>query len=399
MPDTLFLRLGQHPEQQLSWWRSEQTEHTQYGSLQDAAMAAAGARVVVLAPASEMLCTQVEVSAIPAGKLRQALPYALEEQLAADVDEMHFAMGKRDAAGYLPVIAVERSQMLRWQELLQQADLHPHQMVNEAQMLPWQEGHWSLLLEDGQALLRRFAHDGLVLPLAQLDAWLALAWADPDTRQEETTLLVFDARGNREALPFTPPVTMQLEQRDCPEALPLLLQGSALNLLSGEFSRHEQLGRLWRPWRGVAAMLLAWLVLQSGMAVSDYYALSAEDERLYQAIENTYRETFPQAVNVVNPRVQMERHLEGLKAGGAQSVFIVLLAESGPLLKTIDTLQVRNLRYRQGELEYELELTALAALDELKGKLEQVGLEVEIRTATTRDTRVEARLAVRRGRV
>ncbi|NIV38091.1 MAG: hypothetical protein GWN58_54360, partial [Anaerolineae bacterium] len=86
----------------------------------------------------------------------------------------------------------------------------------------------------------------------------------------------------------------------------------SINLLQGDFSRKEQLGRLWRPWRATAALLGFWLLLQGGMAIGNYLSLSAREEQLYTAIEQTYRETFPEARNVVNPRVQMERQLAAL---------------------------------------------------------------------------------------
>jgi type II secretory pathway component PulL len=58
-------------------------------------------------------------------------------------------------------------------------------------------------------------------------------------------------------------------------------------------------------------------------------------------------------------------------------------------------VQLQNLRYRQGEIELELELKDLPALDALKASLQQQGLEVEIRNASSRDDRVEGRVAIR----
>jgi len=178
----------------------------------------------------------------------------------------------------------------------------------------------------------------------------------------------------------------------------LLAQGDlaqGINLLQGDFSRKEQLGRLWRPWRASAALLGAWLLLQGGMAISSYLSLSAEEQQLYAAIEQVYRDTFPESRNVVNPQVQMERKLAELKSGGSGSAFAVLLAASGPVLKEIDGLQLRNLRYKQDELELELELKDLPSLDRLKEALQQRQLAVDIRGASTRDNRVESRIALR----
>lgn len=401
MPDNFFLRLGHQPQQGVSWLCAGETAlRSCHGSLQEAAAAAVGSKVVILAPASEVICARAELPALQGNRLRQALPYALEEQFATEVEGLHLAHARRDEQGRVPVLALAREQMQAWQALLQAVELNPARMLNEACLLPLSEGKWSLLLEDNEALLRRGPHDGQSLPLTQLDSWLKLAWAERES--SIVGLQVYDARSDAAELPFTPPVDMALEQQPCRDPLALLSRGEsdvAINLLCGEFSRREQLGRVWRPWRGVAAMLLAWLLLQTGMGVSDYYSLKAEDERLYLAIEEIYREAFPEARNIVNPQVQMERQLASLRGGGMHSPFITLLADSAPLLKGQSGVQLRNLRYRQDELELELELNSLATLDALKGALEQAGLRVEIRTATSRDERVEARLAIRRGSV
>ena len=47
-------------------------------------------------------------------KLAAALPFALEEFLADDVDELHFAPGTRRSNGRVPVCVVNRQLMSDW---------------------------------------------------------------------------------------------------------------------------------------------------------------------------------------------------------------------------------------------------------------------------------------------
>ncbi|NIV31568.1 MAG: hypothetical protein GWN58_19400, partial [Anaerolineae bacterium] len=124
------------------------------------------------------------------------------------------------------------------------------------------------------------------------------------------------------------------------------------------------------------------------MAIGNYFSLSAREEQLYAAIEQVYRDAFPEARNVVNPRVQMERQLTALQGGGGSGAFVSLLAASGPVLGGVEGLELRNLRYRQDELELELELKDLPSLDRLREALEQQSLAVDIRGATTGENKV-----------
>ncbi|NIV29773.1 MAG: type II secretion system protein GspL [Anaerolineae bacterium] len=399
MQNTFYIRLGSAPETGVSWldYSADGVPRESSGELRETALRAQGARVVVLAPASPMLTCVAELPPTPAARLRQALPYALEEQFAEDVERLHFAMGQRDSNGKLSVVAVEREVMSHWQALFAEAELRPHVMLNEGLALPWKEGEWSLLLQEDEALLRIGAAQAYAVPMAQAASWLTAALQAEGIFPSH--VCIYDARlGEPDEVwqEVLPGIEISYESIDSPLSLLAKTEPSgSINLLQGDFSRKEQLGRLWRPWRATAALLGLWLLLQGSMAIGGYFSLSAKEDRLYAAIEQVYRDTFPEARNVVNPRVQMERQLAALQGGGNGGAFVFLLAASGPVLSEVEGLELRNLRYRQDELELELELKDLASLDRLREALEQQSLLVDIRGATTREDKVESRIALK----
>ena len=93
MPGTLFLRLAADPDR-AAWVcldeHGRQLEPPQQGSLMDAGPLARESRVVVLVPAMQIVTTLVSVPPTRnTARLRQMLPYTLEETLAQDVDELH----------------------------------------------------------------------------------------------------------------------------------------------------------------------------------------------------------------------------------------------------------------------------------------------------------------------
>jgi len=404
MATTLYIRLGSTPEQQVCWLArgDAATPSSRTETLQRLAEQGEAARLVVFAPAKALVTLAAEVPPLSGQRLRQALPYALEEQLAEDVEQFHFAHGQRDSEGSIPVIALAREQMEQWHTLFDSLDFHPHQLLNEALTLPWQEGEWSLLLEERTALLRTGRHRAHSVPLAQLPALLSLAWKQ---RKEETTptLRVYDARATVDGLEpeIAAAVAGAVEYEKITDQLRLLAQGAeadaGINLLQGEFSRKEQLGKLWRPWRLTAMLLGGWLLLQVLMSIGQYFSLRSLDNELYASIEQVYRDTFPQAKNVVNPRLQMERKLAELRGGTGSNTFAALLAGTGPVLSGMKGVTLQSLRYKQGELELELNVAGLPLLDQIKSGLQSKRLSVEVRSATARGDRVESRIIVREG--
>ena len=78
------------------------------GELAQATAMATGRRVAVILPASEALATESDAPAKGAAKLAQVIPYALEERVADEIENLHFAIGDRDAAtGRVPVVVVD----------------------------------------------------------------------------------------------------------------------------------------------------------------------------------------------------------------------------------------------------------------------------------------------------
>src|SRR3546814_16716794 len=71
----------------------------------------------------------VEVPARQPAKVLQAAPFVLEEQLAEDVDTLHFALGARQADHRWPLAIVSQTRMQAWLALLQDFAIHADAMV------------------------------------------------------------------------------------------------------------------------------------------------------------------------------------------------------------------------------------------------------------------------------
>ena len=116
MADWLLIRLAHGPEASASWVvidaRGVPAGIAQSGPLMLAAPRTAGRRVCVLVPGADVLLAEPEVPARAGAKLQQLVPYALEEQLADDIDDLHFAIGKRATeSSRTPVAVVARALM------------------------------------------------------------------------------------------------------------------------------------------------------------------------------------------------------------------------------------------------------------------------------------------------
>lgn len=366
------------------------------GQLSEAALRAGEARAQVLVSGAEVLSARVRLPGKQRARLLRALPYAMEEQLATEVDSQHFALGSAaDGEGHWSVAVASDSLMAAWHARLAEAGLEPTALLPDYLALPLVEGRWSLLLEADGALLRTAPEQGWYLPLADLPALLSLALRETDEAALPEALDLYRVPG------IEAPALEGIELRDHGEVEPLALfsqglaGGPAMNLLQGKYSRSERMGQLWRPWRMAAVLAAGWLLLQGGQALYELDRLEAEQQRLQAEVEQLFQQAMPGRRLVIGQeRRLMETALAELRGVGGAGL-TRLLVDSAPLLKAQPGLELRGLRYKQGGMELDLKLNDLPSLDHLKAALTDAGLQVETLSATSSGNRVESRIEIR----
>jgi len=359
--------------------------------------AATGRRVVALVPSARVLLTHAQVPARRASQLLAAVPYALEESLAGDVDDLHFAIGERSRDGAVQVAVVARTEMERWLEQLRELGLRPQVMLPDLLALPLEADHWSVWLDGATALVRTGLQAGFVAESENLELMLRLALQEAGDA----------APGGLRLHPATPghEPRLTLPGVTCTAAAqgPLLTLADparvreGINLLQGDYGVRQQWGRVLRPWLPAAALLLVWLGLQGGLTVADLVRLQGVVARQGEAIVQVYRDTFPDAQRIVEPRTQMEQQLRALRAGQEGDAFLTLLQQSGAGLAQVPELRIDQLSYGDGRIDLQLTLPRLDALDRLKAALAGNGLSVDVVTANAASDSVQARLRIEKG--
>ncbi len=348
-------------------------------------------RVVVLVPGSEVSLFEVQVPG-RGQRVMRATPYVLEEQLAADVEQLHFALGAAREDNRYPVAVVERARMDDWLALLQEHGISASQWVPDILAVP-SDGGWSLLVDGGTVLVRSGDCAGFAADadnLAPLFAMLQAQEKAPESaRVFGSTVLDLEAVD----LDLVEDLAQPLEQ-----LARGYTQGAVIDLLQGDYSRREEWGRLLRPWKASAALLLAAVILAGVSTGLDYQRLSRQKEQLASEIEATYRKAFPNARRIVNPRAQMQQQLKKLqrKTGTGSTDFLAMLAETANVIRTAKGIDVRGASYRDGRLDLDLMADNLQILDKLKQDLISGGrMQAEIQSATTeRDRKVKSRMRV-----
>ncbi|MGH6962826.1 MAG: type II secretion system protein GspL, partial [Dongiaceae bacterium] len=289
------------------------------GRLADAAPLAAERPVVVIAPGSSVTLARPELPVKAGARMAQIAPYAMEEALAGEVEQFHFALGRTDAAGATEVAAVRREELRAWIDALAGARLDPVAIVPDTLSVPDNPGKTVVVIDSGQLLVRAPGALPVVLDAEPLTEAFSLAGLEGEDRHVQLFVSQHDWQRSREMIEALREVTGSLDLQLLPDgALPLLAAGAvasdALSLLQGEFARRTGWRAEWQRWRLAALLALAALVLHLGVRTYDLVRLNAEESRLDAAIEQAARIAMPDTERIVDARAQVAGRLAG---GGA----------------------------------------------------------------------------------
>ena len=376
-------------------------ESIRRGSLDEVGPLAHGCRVIVLVPGIDVLLLTAQVPTQNRQRLLKAMPFLLEEQLASDIEDLHFAPGERTGDGTVPCAVVARTRMDEWLARLREFHINPDVLAVDFLALAYEPGVWTLYKDANGVSLRSGQQSGLFVELDNLVPMLEVAF-DQAGAQRPARLRILDADAPT-AMPDLTALNIEFthEPYDAQAFLQLahdIDRINTINLLQGDYSRREQMGKLWRPWIPVAALTAAFVVVHLGLSAMDYLHYKKQVQELQAQIEKVYLDTFPNEKRVPNAKVQMEQHLKELRGGGKGGGvgFLSLLGRTASILKNTPGLELRSVRYKEGKLDIDMTVRDLQILDQLKQALtQQAAVEVEIVSANARGDLVESRLQLR----
>jgi len=400
MRNTLLIRTGQGDDGNCEWLplddAGQPVGRVRSGDLTAAAAEANGLRVVVLVPGIDCLLTQATIPGRNRQKLLRAVPFALEEQLIEDVENSHFSLGPALPGGRYPVVVIATRRIEAILDACRSAGLDVYQLVPDLLAVPCTGDAICVVIDGDLALVRTGPYAGFVVETENLGLLLPAQEQPEDSPARPVTIQLPTGA----VLPDLGEAATTAEiSRYEGSALMLFSQGMGggiIDLLQGVYSRNQEWGKLWRPWRATAALLLAGVLLSNIVTGVDYFRLRNEREDLNARMQSIFLESFPGTRRVVDPRVQMQQQLEQLqRRAGSGGRFLTLLARSADVLRTAKDIEIAGASYRAGRLDVDLTAANLQVLDQLKQALSAHGLVVEIQSAAAdAGQRVKSRLRI-----
>lgn len=422
MPELLVVRLhpvsidhraaapsgsSQAPPPQAEWLVADGSSgarrgNVSWGSLSDAAAQSSGRKVVVLVPGTDVLLAEPVLPLKSSGaKLAQVVPFALEEQLAADVEDMHFAVGKRDSRPGTPVAAVAHARMTEWLAALQNAGLQTDSIYAETALLPVVTGAVAVLIDGKRVYVRRENLPGAVIEVEPLIEALQLALAGGEEARENVTIFLSedDYERERELLEGLREFTASLQLKLLPDGpLPLLAanisHSTPVNLLQGSYGTKTKINVSFAPWRYAAALAFIFIAAHIGLKTWQYVHYKKVESQLDAQIAETFQQALPGSPvpPTLEARRQVEQVLNQLRGTGPTSGMLTTLAMLTEAMAQAPNTRIEALSYRDNVTDLRVLAPSVDVLDRIRQVAGERGVTAEIQSANPRDSKFEGRL-------
>jgi general secretion pathway protein L len=407
MADILLLHYDPGVPDQATWSHvnnnGELTSRITSGTLADAAIVADQHKVVVLIDSANVHLNHVKLPTSNRQKMLRAIPFALEDQLAEDVEQFHFVIGKSESDYGVPVAGIRKDTIESLLNAFNEAGIVVDVVLPDAICSPTEEGQWSVVIYGDKALVQFYDQIGTVIDTVNLPLLLESSLTDTEVKPAKIVYYYLESE--------TPPLAPEQSDTDIETVKiaynthPLVIFGGAytkaksLNLLQGQYKPKRKTTGQWHRWRLAASLAAVWLVLYLGTALFELNRLERNNNALSAEIDRIYKKAFPASKRIINARVQMEQKLNELKGGGstASSQFLPLLTDSATIISNQQDIQIKSIDFRNNLMNIGLTANKLQSVETLNKQLNTSStIKAEIISATSEKNRVNGSIRMQR---
>ncbi|MEH0743424.1 type II secretion system protein GspL [Vibrio cholerae] len=366
MNESLIVRLSHNPNAAVQWlvWSAGERaviasgELANYSQRDALAQYAKGRATTVLLSAADVVLKQVEIPAGAGRQFESMLPYLLEDELAQDVDELHFVVLAKQG-NQAHVCAAPRVWLASVLDDLCELGCSVRKVLPDVLALPKETPLCAAQIGE-QWLMSKPEWQGVSVEASFLPWITASDW-------------VRDSAGELMALTALTPLPESVIKahpawQDCVwenEEGKLVMQVlaehallSPVNLLTGAFKPKSSLGKYWRVWQGsaMAAMLLLALICVDSVLKTARFEAQADAYR--NESERLFREALPGRTRI--PTVsylkrEMEREAAQLSGGSSETVWLEWMVQLPDAVSKVPGLSLTSIKFDRNRKEVRLE--------------------------------------------
>ena len=302
-------------------------------------------------------------------QIRAAAPFAIEDDVASDLEDVHLALGPLvSETGIRIVQAIDRQYLSAWLDAAKATGLALNSIVAD-----------HTLLSSSDEACRRIGVGGRSL----ISYGLWSASIDDALKDQLTLPAITEAASVLSSSPESQAENPEISDIEVDDPLSYLSEktfGSTISLMQGEFEDRNASGNSpldFSQWRIPAVLVASVALLLSGLTTYEGVRYRQETQIARAETESIFKAAFPDVTRVVNPRAQLRAQLGS--SGSSGSDFLALNSILTSAIEANTGVDVHSIRYdvQQSQLQASISFSAYSDLAQLKEGIGGLGGQVE----------------------
>lgn len=340
-------------------------------------------RIQLVVPAADVLITRARLPAAARRTGGPVLAFAVEERTVSEPDANQVSwLGTVVDQDILAVL--DRQGLERWRTALHKVGINSYEVHSEMLLLPLTGDEWSVAWGGNEGFVRT----------GKMEA-AAIDSGDRSSPPLSLRLMLERAQGTT---PRPSSIALYTATEDASPDLPAwqtalgvpIREAGLWNWRTAAPAEGVGLSQETPRWRGMPATisklrLAAWiagiaLAVHAIALVVDWTVLAGEQRSLRREMDSRFRATFPDAVAVVDPLLQMRRKLAEVRHAAGQpdmGDFLPMIEKVVSEMKDLPAGSVRIVSYEGGRMTLEIMTGDSAAVDRIVAHLRQAGLSAD----------------------
>ena len=364
--------------------------------------AAYGKHVIVLVPMTQVVVTSLNLPRLSQHKLRNAIPFALEDTLIDDLETYHYVIiqsaNAKDKRTHVAIVA--HATMQTWLDHLSTIGLNADQMIPIGYGISYKAERdvetsdastvspvVAIRPDNAEVLIRSGEHDVYACDVINLEFVLKSAGHNPST----VSIRNYGAE-NKQLIGSN---CDHLPAGQFLEDISRHIMSSSVNLLEARYTTKGRKSYSKNRFKGVGLALIAfWFLSILIYPLGSYLILKQHAKELELAISDIYKKNFPKSTAIVAPKLRMQEKLNQINSQGGQQQLLLWLANIGDALAQQERIKCQRIDYQNHQLNLRIIATRSEDITLFSEALLQRGLTVKQQNASISGSTLHATLQI-----
>ena len=379
--------------------KGEIKDSIKYGTLNGIPDELKNNTVIIMLPGEEILSKSLTLPIKSNAKLKQAIPFALEDDIASDINDCHFAFKKSEIDESLIVNVINRKLFKNYLNRLKEINISPSFVVSENSCVSMTEDTINLIIEDEKAHGRSGLKEPYTLDSMKLTNIIKALECNNNINHLQISLsknndsLVKQIRGLADT--YKSVDTKILSKGAFQEFIKNYFVQDHINLLQGDFKPKIKFEKAFKPWRKSAALvvfLLLSLIINNVLTINKLINYEAD---LSTYFLNEYKYFYNNARNVDDPIRIVNSIKNGAQLNMNNSIFLYGLNLISESVAKENNVELSSISFDDNRFNLRVLTSTLTSLDSLITNINtNNSLNAIIQTTNQSDSKVESRIEI-----